>query len=146
MKTYESIFELGDKVYRISRNLLHKKDNCEACDGTGKVTIKSKEYDCPDCNGRGCHTNECWDNWHVDEDCGYVNAITIKSQLKNKEMKYTHSFGCNSISDDDYGYSFTISDHMNLKDGGCGWIIDQENVFKSYEEAQSECDKRNKKL
>jgi len=49
----ETKFNLGDKVWRIIDQRRYISVDCDICNCTGKVSIKGKNFDCPNCHGEG---------------------------------------------------------------------------------------------
>lgn len=47
----ESKFDIGQKVFLIQPVSNRRYVRCSACDYTGRILLKGKSYDCPNCRG-----------------------------------------------------------------------------------------------
>ena len=55
---------------------------CDVCDGTGKVILKNKEFDCPCCGGKATLNNKC--EWHIGRIIGNFQDECVVVKLDNK--------------------------------------------------------------
>lgn len=119
-------FNLNDIVYPIEiceNSYIY--GICPSCSGSGVVTIKSgvnqsiKQLSCSNCVGVGEIKKEKW-----------VNYIGKERIVKEIVIKSSAIIGTTSIR---YLLNFSHSD-----------LYREEDIFTSSEEAQKECDRRNK--
>lgn len=122
-------FNIGDTVAVIeccSEQIFVK---CVTCDGTSKVNLKDKNFDCPDCYGHGGDTKWQDIEWRVITDSkilsGYDKVIRIDIQQTKKETEIKYRLG----------HRYDKSSSGNL------W--DEKNVFATSAEARVECEHRN---
>lgn len=126
---YKTRFEIGDIIYKIKKVDNTPTINCPICKGCG--TLVARDYpnlklNCPECRGNGKQrlyaltTSE----WTPDE-IAAVSAITVIFDKYGtpKEQLYCRD----TLHDNDYYFG------------------EARDCFKGEEEAQAECDKRNKK-
>jgi len=125
-------FNIGDKVATIQNFSEEVFKTCLTCEGSGKIQVKDKEFNCPDCYGNG--GKEEWETkkWNISNDkgilTGYDKVIKIDIDISKNEIKIRYILG--------YRYSESY----------CGTLWSEDEVFGSIEEAQLECDRRNKEL
>ena len=118
-------FKIGQKLFGIESKIhyINEKFECECCDNTGKVVIKGKEYICPACRGQTV-------TWAVEEWTVGDELIIVKSIFSFKNANID---GLEFYVTNENGYGKQIKRYDN-KD----WF------FKTREEAQKECDRRNR--
>lgn len=123
-------FDLGQKVWLIVNASRNMKPNCSFCDGVGKVFIegagkKVVSQKCPECYGHGYISKYSPEEWKPEFE-STIGKIDIEYYDQREKRK-------NSIN------------YMLYYSGvGSGSVLKEENLFASLEEAQAECDKRNK--
>jgi len=132
-------FRLDDKVYVIQYlKDLKSVDPCEICEGTKEVVLKGFKYKCPSCFGKGTKNI-------------YKRAWTLV--LNSVEDPKLHKIYSKNISlrlsePDTPKVSYTLEVHTCI--GGVVQDrlknISESSLFKTIEEAQAECDKRNKAI
>lgn len=112
-------FNVKDKLYVIGIN--KQEEECKICNGIGRVLIKHKSFSCPDCNGKGRqYTGKHWEIYMSET---YPRKIYIEIEEGEKPK---------------ISYVFRWSDIPSY--------IDEKDCFKTKEEAQKECDRRNGKI
>ena len=125
-------FNIGDKVTGISHYRKEVFIPCLTCDGIGEITIKDKNFKCPDCYGEGGNTEYKTKEWNTANDeegmSGYNNVIKIDIDITKEEVKIRYLLGRK--------YSKSYS----------GTLWDEDDLFKTTEEAEAECERRNKKF
>jgi len=125
-------FEIGDKVVGISHGIKEILIPCSTCDRTGRIVVKDKNFECPDCYGKGGHSEYQSKAWYVVTDdgilSGYDNVIKIDIDVVRKETKISYLLG---------------RKYSNLYSGT---LWDENDLFKTIEEAELECEKRNEEL
>jgi hypothetical protein len=123
-------YNLGDLVYPIStrREEVKVPTNCLVCKDVGKVELNNNFYCCPECMGYTYRIVEGEIEWYL---TGYKGIIE-KIDVELYDKKYDRQ--------DEYMY---MLDSTGVGSGRC-WK--EENLFKSAEDAQIECDKRNNEI
>ena len=125
-------FNIGDKVVGISYCTKEYIQTCSICEGVGKIKVKDKEFTCPDCYGEGGRKEYKPQQWYIITDEGilshYDKIIKIDVEITKKETKTQYMLGAR------YSGSY----------GGTLW--DENDLFKTIEEAELECKKRNEEL
>ena len=116
----ESKFDLGDKVWKIGYLMTKVNDKCPTCEGKKRIFIKDSDFQCPDCCGRGYHVRYEPQSWKIQE-LLTVGQIRITKDKKEDKREYM----CNETG------------------VGSGSIHYEKDLFHTYEEAQTECDRRN---
>ena len=122
----ETRLNIGDKMFIIEKYSEEGFIPCDACNATGLINLNSERYNCPKCYGRKGEKEYLTKQWNVFTHAEYgskyekVGKINIEIEGKNMKVKYSPK--------------------------GMGNFYYEENVFKTREEAQSECDKRNQEL
>ena len=125
---YEAKFELGQRVFGI----VHHHDvrrivKCPTCDHTGKIIVKDQEFICPNCKGEATKPQRVEEGrWLPSWDGeGHVTLIEIEhrgaSRIWSREPELT--------------IKYQIANYCSV------W--NEDVLFASKEEAQSECDRRN---
>ena len=128
-------FNFGQIVQAIVQGQEQYHEKCPLCDGVGKLKIKSTLIDCVEsgCYGKGFKVKYKQNLWYIpkDEDSlGWSNFVInrISCELYNPNNK--------RFSD--------IRSRIYYMADSSGTMWDENNIFASLEEAQIECDKRNK--
>jgi len=82
---------LGDKVVGISHCTKEILIPCLTCDGTGGIIIKDKRFGCPDCYGKGGHSEYQPEAWYIITDegilSGYDNVVKIDIDVTREKQK-----------------------------------------------------------
>lgn len=119
-------FNVGDMFYEITSSKEKVITKCETCDGTGKIKVKKKEFDCPDCWCSSGYDESYVDKgWHVCKDnedtMGFYSRPIgeVRIEAKKRETKILY---------------------MRKNTGN---LINENDCYATIEEAQLECDKRN---
>jgi len=125
-------FELGDKVVGISHYTKEVLIPCLTCDRTGRIIIKDKNFECPDCYGKGVHNEYKPEAWYiVTNNEGilfiYDNVVKIDIDIIRKETKIRYLLGRK------YTNSYS------------GTLWNENDLFRIIEE-EVECKKRNEEL
>lgn len=126
-------FNLDQEVYIIENITIQEKEKCEFCDN-GKISISGstgevKKVTCPECYGRGYDFKKGKEQWQ----------ITHKSKIGKVE------YAC--YSQEARGeYKNKIEETYMIFDTGIGSgnYYHVNDIFATKEEAQAECEKRNK--
>ncbi len=124
----ETKYSLGDFVYQIStyKGNVKVPTNCPVCKDEGIVKLNKKDYCCPECRGYTYHTIEGDIKWYVKNEIGCIGKVGVEiyaDKYKNKdEIKYM----------------------LDITGIGSGTLWEENRLFLTIEEAQAECDKRNK--
>lgn len=131
---FKTKFNHRDKVYMITKYMTFKIEECETCNGLGKIAIKEKTFTCPNCNGYSRKIPDKFE-WQINEKkCGEIGKIIVESYDKRYCKKY-----------EDYDYKELAVKYMINSTGiGSGTLWDEEDLFLTEEEALEECEKRNK--
>jgi len=116
---------IGDNIFIIWRNTNTVYEACSVCNGSTKVVINNKNYECPECYGNGNKTiyePQCWrlansDNLPVPT--SKVRKINIEIIKKKIDITY---------------YPW----------GESGNYFYEKDCFATLKEAENECIKRNK--
>lgn len=108
-------YSINDLLYIIEKEKYEKK--CEYCNGRGVVKIKEKNFDCPNCNGKGKTEEES--KWDV-VDCQSPEKIHIDADDVDIQVYYVFRWG------------------------DCPEYIKEEDCFSNRKEAFKECKRRNK--
>jgi len=127
----ETKYNYRDIVYPISTRFetLKVSTNCPACKDKGKVELNGNEYTCPKCRGYTYHEVEGDIEYYVTFSQGKIGKIDINLY----DPKYEGKYG--NISEIRY-----MLDSTGI---GSGTVWEEDNLFKSRDEAQIECDRRN---
>lgn len=127
----ETKFNYDDLVfpiwYRAERIVI--PNNCSVCNDTGKVTLSNRVFTCPSCRGY-IKSEEGGIKWYVTTNQGRIGKIEVNyysNEYKNKD-----------------GREDRITYMISTTGVGSGTVHNEINLFLSEEEAQKECDKRNK--
>ena len=125
-------FNLGDKVVGILHYMKEIFIPCSTCDGIRMIIIKDKKFECPDCYGEGGRTEYKTKAWNIANDegilSGYDNVVKIDIDVTREKTEIRYLLGRK--------YSKSYS----------GTLWDEDDLFKTTEEAEAECERRNKKF
>jgi hypothetical protein len=123
-------YNFNDWVYPIFLRREEKWIPCKSCNATGEITLLDGEVvDCPKCYGRKGEKEWLPQKWMINEDL-YGQIKNIRTELYNNK-KYGNS---------EIRYMITSTGI------GSGTLWYEKDLFLTKEEAQKECDKRNKTL
>jgi len=126
-------FNLGNKVVGILHCTKEIIIPCLTCDATGEIMIKDKKFECPDCYGEGGQKEYKTKEWNIatnDEGIlfGYDNVIKIDIDITREKTEIRYLLGR------EYSKSYS------------GTLWNENDLFKTTEEAEVECERRNKEL
>jgi hypothetical protein len=136
---FETKFNFHDRVWHIWQNQDKKWIDCSFCGGTGSITgVDQKKRMCPDCyGGKGKHQSFAL-KWMVRGQLT-IGKINIEATAKSDGLDPNSIFTNFGPQRGSYKESY-----MCLETGiGSGTIYYAETLFRTEEEAQDECDKRN---
>jgi RecJ-like exonuclease len=123
---------IGDKVVGISHCQKETFKTCSTCEGLGKIEIKGKEFNCPDCYGEGGNKEYQVKKWYIVTDEGilssYDKIVKIDIDVTKKEIEIRYMLG--------QRYSGSYS----------GTLWHEDDLFRTKDEAELECKRRNKEL
>lgn len=121
-------FGLDDVVFYITDTDFYEDIDCEACNKIGKITFSNipGDFICPVCKGQSKHPQYRGRHWLVVGKgiIGKVSYNLIIASLADKEPE-------------------EITYMLHQTGVGFGTIWDERNLFRTKEEAQAECDRRN---
>ena len=125
----ETKFDIGDCVYRLNKRLRSKHVTCTYCKGKKRFTAVEKTtltFNCPECKGTGKKADKISSKyvWEVVDALKEIAKIEI--QIKKHE----------TIEELFTGHCFPDVDPS--------FFGEANECYKTAEEAQAECDKRNK--
>ena len=128
---FESKFDPGEVVYHIIKNRKQNIISCGLCGGSGEIKGKDGRLRaCPECYGQCYYVKYLDLEWKVSEQLLTVGQIRIEfiaHSTNNAQLeKRVESYMC---------YETGI---------GSGSIYYLDTLFDSQEDAQAECDMRNK--
>lgn len=128
LSTIKLSFRPGDKVFIIKERAITEEVSCKTCNRTGKVyvfndIIPKYEITCPTCDGKGT------------------------------QVKYTSFTYCSQEPDTIYSIKLTITEDiltedfqvLNNESKNFEYVF-KESIFRTFEEAQAEVNRRNKNL
>ena len=135
----ETKFSINDVVWAIHLGRRKSWIICEACEGAGKITLKDKKpHCCPVCYGRFGKTEYFETEWSVQ------TSLTI-GEVQAKITNITKDDIFENVGHYEEGKDKRKVDYMAYETGvGSGTMWPEEVLFPTREEAQAECDKRNK--
>lgn len=111
-------FNVGDKVWVI--NEINGYEKCPKCRGNGKVLVGNIDYYCKECYGEGKVLAQTV-KWRANENSNTITQIRIFTDEGGTDVAY-------------YDGNIIVSDYLGA----------EKNCFATKEQAQAECDKRNK--
>lgn len=123
-------FNFGDRVYPIYLGDQPYTEKCSVCEGTGKVTLGGKQFDCPEsgCWGAGIIYRSKNTGWFTSKELSesfVVQKIGVELHNPNNK-KHSHN----------RSWTYVMA-------ANSGNMLDENNCFISKEEAEKECIKRN---
>lgn len=128
---------IGDPMYIIEASEYDKPITCSGCGGTGKINLQNgKQYKCPECYGRGYFENKVKKEWRIFDDRTPDSLLHIYGRPVGEIKVEVHQDGRKKNP--------TIKTIYTPR--GVGNFFYEENVFPTIEDAQTECDKRNKEI
>jgi len=119
---------LGEMLVPIHKHRKHHQVTCSSCGGTGRLTIleTSEKINCKTCYGRASTTEVEEEKWNV---C--VENMSICGNIRTIEY----------LNKDD---GKTCIQYMLQATGvGSGTLWYEDQIYRTIDEAQAECDKRN---
>lgn len=125
---FETKFNLDETVFYISKFSKRIGITCKTCHGKGKVIIEELAFDCPNCFGDKIKMEYQDIKWTVSSS-KRIKKISIK--------KYSSEFSEKNLYEDSSFYTL---------DSISGPCVPESEIFYTDEEAQAECDKRNKEI
>jgi hypothetical protein len=129
---FESKYDIGQAVFSIIRTSVERPPvACPACED-GHVVLAGERYQCPSCKGKKTVQARAY-GWIV-SDAGTVGSIQVEHH-----MARGHSYG-EDYPDEEW---ITFVKYM-FNTSGSGGVYDEPNLLPSRDEAQAECDRRNR--
>lgn len=132
-------YSLNDRVFLIESKKEHFLLPCTACSGEGFIDLNNgKRHLCPECYGRKSHTNYKSEKWlpSMELTIGKITASTMN-------IDKTGMF--DNIGEYKEGNTTKEIVYMAYETGiGTGTNWPENRLFSDKEQAQVECDKRNK--
>lgn len=137
----ESKFNFGDKVYPITKQPELIWISCESCNGSGTINLKNnKEYTCPICYGLKGKVDRGKEKWRLVDDFSEENKKRYQEQGRRLSVPLTIGKIDAECTPDKIKFGYMcIETEIDSGDRR-----NENNLFISREEAQKECDKRNK--
>ena len=117
-------YNIGDIVVPISRGGYNKFIPCKTCSGIGIITVKetNKKITCPECYGRKGESKFSHTEYFVRKE--YLGQI-------------------GNIRTDNYPNDIKIQYMLDSSGIGSGILWNENDLFKTVNEAENECKKRN---
>ncbi|MEG1502258.1 MAG: hypothetical protein RR370_02605 [Synergistaceae bacterium] len=113
MLTVNNKFVMNEEVYSIWN--IPMKNACDMCNGIGAIDYQNKKLRCPKCKGEKILIDKTYRHWEV-----------MPDKLKIDKIKVLVAEGCTTIK-------YKASKYNR----------GEKNLFKTVEEAQTQCDKLN---
>lgn len=142
-------FELGQQVYRITRETVSEFEWCKFCDAEHTTDIlwrgqirgaDGSKKTCPECWGHGGKKVNHQQEWQV-----YPTPLTL-GQVEVKYRKAYHAPTPSEFSNYGSQEALTEERYMAYETGiGSGSLWSADMLFATIEEAQAECDRLNAK-
>ena len=129
---FETKFELGDEVWTIEKRHRIEVSSCPSCEGHGWIKTKDKEiWNCPNCRGERTKLEHRPFVWMLN---AYDGPMIIgEIQMKIRAMGHV---------DEDHPAKHV--EYMLEETGvGSGTIWHEEELFKTKEQAERDCVRRN---
>jgi hypothetical protein len=128
-------YGIKDKVFKISRAYTKKYVECAACGGTGEVTLRNGIRGCPECYGTKGSYLYGSEEWSVVNDTFTIGQVRVYVQ----NFKKSGFFDNVGTYDKKSGESKKV-EYMCYETGiGSGSVHNEETLWPTHEEAQSEC-------
>ena len=136
----ETAFNLGQRVHAIHQEHAQKFIPCKQCNGVGEVEVDGATYGCNSCYGRKGSDKYVGMQWVVNV-TGEVGKVQTSIEYSpNPDEMFNNVNRLSNKTD-------TETQYMLCETGvGSGSVYYEERVFGEESEAESECNKRNKKL
>ena len=131
----ETKFNHGQRVQGIVRGEEFYKEKCPVCEGNGYFFYKDRKIDCSE--------NGCWGNGYIDKRKNSGWYVPKDSDLIGWSNFVIQKIGVELYNPNNKKVSGNRSWIYYMADSS-GTMWDENNLFTSIEEAQVECDKRNK--
>jgi len=114
---------IGEYIFIIWQNTEEKTVTCDVCKGECEINISEKKFICPECYGSGTRTIIEPQCWRIAENkyTSFNKIHRIDIEVTKKETKIAY-----------------------FPWGNSGNYFYEKDCFKTLEEAQNECDDRNK--
>lgn len=113
----ETKFNMNQTVWHIDRKYVWEEHDCYTCNNTGHVTIKKKEFTCPNCRGLG------------NKNTRYITHVPIKNKICSIDI---------SIDDDGKEIEYQVGADMYDS-----VYLEECEVYTSEKQAQKVCNKLN---
>ena len=128
---FHTKYDIGDRVWGVSRTDFHRIVRCKICKNTGKINI-GEELICPKCNGKSTHKEYVGQKYFVSCIGSFVGQVRVEET------------GGRHLSFQREGEPNPKFEYM-LEDTGVvsGQIWREEFLFKSEKDAQDYCDRVN---
>jgi len=132
-------FDLNQSVWEISRDHERIHVKCAACDGAGRITLlDDKSRMCPECYGRCGRAESIAMKWQV---TGQITIGHIRASITNIVPDGIFD----NVGHYEEGKTIEECQYMCYETGiGSGTIHREDTLFSVENDAQIECDKRNK--
>lgn len=126
----ETKFNLGDKVWVVTTNMIQKAIMCSLCKDSRKITLNGTEYKCPRCGD--AHTGYLkYFHRHIVTFSGRIGKVSVE-QYADKRIA-----GREYANKREEKY---MLDATGIGSGNC-WPV--ESLFATEKEAQQFCDQQN---
>ena len=130
---YTPKFGLGDKVYHIIDRMRPVFIECAMCKGERNITVNGVSARCPECWGRGGHTDWIDEGWRVANVSWREGVEGGPEVLTIGQVRLEHTRGKRAEWQ-------AMCEETGV---GSGRLHSMEDFFASLEGAQSECERRN---
>jgi len=136
----ETKFNLGQKVYHVGYKCLEKWIDCAFCGATGMVVGANQEKcSCPKCGGRKGRSIREKQAWSID---AILTLGEVRAHYRSKQGGIP---GKEIFSNMGPQAELYEEKYMAVETGiGSGSVYKGTDLFAAKEEAQTECDRRNK--
>jgi len=118
-------YDIGDEIYFLETETVVSYRECILCNGLKQVEIKGRLYVCPECKGSGSFTEVKRDKLKVSKPY-WISYIEVKHFHSQDEISYWATDEPNDIKRNEFGG------------------IWNKYVYKTYEDAVMECNRKNK--
>lgn len=132
-------FGINDVVFLIRNQTEQYREPCAACSSRGFIVLDDKkERRCPECYGNGEFARHRPTKWRV------IQTLTI-GKITAEAVNIRKMGDFDNYGEYEEGSTEFETKYMAYESGiGSGSVYDEENLFRTEEEAQSNCDERNK--
>ena len=130
-------FNHGQRVQAIIQGQEKYTEKCPICEGNGYFTYKDKKIECSEsgCWGKGYITKYKETNWHIPKNIDSIGWSNFEIQKIGVELYNPN----NKKVSKNRSWIYYMADSS-------GTMWNEDNLFASVEEAQAECEKRNKEI